>query len=289
METKKFDLFDVVTKKIINQLEQGNIPWKKSWSCGYGAINYVTRRSYEGINLLLLPYEGEYLSFKQVTDAGGYVKQNEKANMVVFWKWLEHENIKDNGEIEIKRTPLLKYYNVFHLSQCAGIESKLPEKQINNPITEAENIVNSYCVRENILIKTVQGSDDCFYSPANDYISLPIISQFDTSEEYYSTLFHECVHSTGHKSRLNRFESLNNAAAHKESYSKEELIAEMGAAFLNNIAGIDNDKLTINNASYIKGWLSTIKNNNNRFVIDAAGKAKTAVKLIVNDTELQNN
>lgn len=286
------DVYQMVTDKIIAELESGRIPWVKSWTGGIGAINYVSREQYKGINTILLPYEGEYLSFKQVQDLKGQVKKGEKAHMIVFWKMYDYETTNQEGELESKRRPMLRYYNVFHLSQTTGIPSKatkvIPQND-NDIILNAQAISDNYLSRENLKLNLISGSDRCYYSPLSDFISMPVLSQFNSSEEFYSTLFHEMIHSTGHKKRLNRFEDERAAAFGDHNYSKEELTAEIGAAFLNSTAGILSEKLFKNNIAYIQGWLKALKSNSNKFIVEAACKAKKAVFYITSDKDNPNN
>ena len=216
-------------------------------------------------------------------DEGYPVKKGEKASMVFFFKFIETADI-DTGEIQT--IPLLKYYSVFHISQCEGMQPRFassaqPQSDLN-PDLKAESIINSYVQRSGVLPKR-EHSSKAFYSPSLDMIVVPEISQYTELSVYYSTAFHEIVHSTGHPSRLNR---INDVAQYgSESYSKEELVAELGASFLVNVAGLETKNQFDNSAAYIQGWLYALKNDK-RFVVSAAGKAEQAVKLILNELTL---
>lgn len=273
-------VYEYVTNKIMEQLNQGIIPWQKPWKSGF-AMNYITRKPYRGINLFLLEKPGEYLTFNQIKSLGGYIKKGAKANMVVFFKVVNKavegaETLESNS----KKYFILRYYKVFHLDDVEGIESKL-EKFDNDPIEAAENVINGYkdCP---VIINDNPGK--AFYRPSDDIINVPPISAYPVREEYYSTLFHECVHSTGHKSRLDRFSNENKEAAFGgEEYSKEELVAEMGAAMLCGVCRIEN--LTIkNSANYIGSWLKRLKEDN-RFLVYAAAQAQKAVDYILGSSE----
>ena len=271
-------VYAYITEKIIQEMEKGVIPWVKNWK-GQKAINFVSRKEYKGINTLLLPFPGEYLTFKQVQEAGGKIIKGEKSHMVVFYKW----DKKENEDGEMVNIPILRYYNVFHISQCEGIKTKLEAfktENENNIIAKAEKIISDYVNKENIKYNILQGSDRAYYNPNNDMVVMPDIKQFDTSESYYSTAFHELVHSTGHEKRLQRFKTSKNQKFGSKDYSKEELVAEIGAAYLNNTVGIDNNNVFKNNVAYIQGWLNALKNDV-RLITIASQQAQKAVNYIL--------
>lgn len=274
-------VYNYVTEKIVKELENGNIPWVKNWK-GQKAINYISRKEYKGINTLLLPFPGEYLTFKQVQELKGNVKKGEKSHMIVFYNWNTKE-ITENNETKTISIPVLRYYNVFHISQCEGITSKCeifkPENE-NNIITEAEKIISEYITREGITINIIMGSDRAYYSPVNDEVVMPDIKQFDSAENYYSTAFHELIHSTGNDKRLKRHNSMKSHKFGSQDYSREELVAEIGAAYLNNTVGIDNNSVFKNNVAYIQGWLQALKDDV-RLITIAAGQAQKAANYIL--------
>ena len=272
------DLYQEITNRIMAQMEEGVIPWHKPWISGK-AISRTTGKPYSLLNQMLLGRPGEYLTFKQCQDAGGKIKKGEKASIVVFWKWIETED-EETGEK--KEVPFLRYYNVFHISQCEGVTAKhaaetaLPDGA--EPIAAAQEIIYDYLDREGVKLSHLEG-DRAFYRPGTDEIVLPICKQFVSTAEYYGTAFHELTHSTSHEKRLNR---LNQAAFFgTEDYSKEELIAEIGAATLVNHCGIETSSSFCNSAAYIQNWLSVLKNDK-RFIVSAAGKAEKAVQFILN-------
>lgn len=269
------DIYSEVTARIMEQMEQGIIPWQKPWIASGKAISRTTGKPYSLLNQMLLGRPGEYLTFKQCSEAGGKIRKGEKASMVVFWKWIEQED-EETGEK--KEIPFLRYYNVFHIDQCEGITARyqahsLPD--VAEPLEAAQQIMDSYLHREGVKLNHQEG-DRAFYRPSTDEIVLPLMSQFHSTAEYYSTAFHEMTHSTGHENRLNR---LNRAAFFgTEDYSKEELVAEIGAAALTNHVGLSG---TIrNSAAYIQSWLKVLKGDK-RFIVSAAGKAEKAVDLIL--------
>ena len=260
------------------------MPWHKPWSgVASGAYNRVSKKPYSLLNQMLLEHDGEYATYKQWSDLGGTVKKGEKSEIVVFWKILQVEEVND-GKVEKKSIPLLKYINVFHVSQVDGVEPKTTKLIEHKPIEEAEKIKKDYVDRENILIKEVV-SDRAFYSPKMDYIQVPCKEQYKDIMEFYSTLFHEMVHSTGHRDRLGRLDCTAKVAGFgSEDYSKEELIAEIGSAFLMNHIGIETSKTFNNSAAYIKSWLEVLRNDN-RFIVSASSKAEKAMKYILGNSE----
>ena len=192
----------------------------------------------------------------------------------------------DHGTIIKKNIPLLRYYNVFHISQGDGVEplSKDELKDIE-PIEEADKILTDYITREGIRLEHVAG-DKAYYSPDFDLIHLPLMEQFKDASEYYSTAFHEATHSTMKESRCNRAEDRKGklVAFGSDEYSKEELVAEIGSANILNMLGIETKKSFRNSAAYIQSWLEVLKNDV-RFIVSASSKAEKAVKYILNESE----
>lgn len=277
------NVYELVTNRIIEQLENNIIPWEKPWSGTIdGAFNRVSKKPYSILNQMLLKYGGEYASFKQWKDLGGHIRKGEKSEMVVFWKMYPIKEKQDDGTEIIKTIPLLKYINVFHISQVDGVEP-LKQKVTHDiePIDKAEKILNDYWNRENITIEHVKG-DKAFYSPMFDKIQLPLFEQFKSSEEYYSTATHESVHSTMKTSRCNRQEDRKGKVVSfgSEEYSKEELVAEVGSAQLMNIVGIETTKSFRNSTAYIQSWLKVLRNDN-KFIVSASSKAEKAVNYIL--------
>ena len=273
------DIYASVTDRIIAQLEQGQIPWQKPWISSGKAISHATGKPYSLLNQMLLQRPGECITFKQCTEAGGHIKKGEKASFVCFWKWIEHED-EETGET--KEVPFLRYYNVFHIDQCEGISAKHTSETAfpdgASTVETAQEIIYDYLGREGVKITHTEGDRAC-YKPYTDEIVLPLRKQFVNTAEYYSTVFHEISHSTGHPSRLNR---LNRAAFFgTEEYSKEELVAEISAAALVNHCGLESSTSLRNNAAYIQNWLKVLKDDK-RFIVNVAGKAEKAVNLILN-------
>ncbi len=278
-------VYQIVTDRIIAQMEAGVIPWLKPWhSTGNRAVSRSTGKPYSFINQLLLPRPGEYATFKQITEAGGKVKKGEKSSTVIFWKQLRTtEQNPESGETEEKLIPVLRYYQVFNLDQCENISPKhyqQPQPTNADPIEEAEAVINGYVSRSGILFHNTQPSNRAFYSPALDSVTVPALSQYDDPAEYYSTTFHELTHSTGHSSRLNRFTTGKAAAFGGTEYSKEELTAELGSCYLMAHCGINSDTTERNSAGYLQGWLKALKNDKS-LIVGAASRAEKAAELIL--------
>lgn len=272
------DVYAEVTARIIEQLEQGIIPWRKPWIASGAAISHSTGKAYSLLNQILLARPGEYATFKQITAEGGRVKKGAKSSMVVFWKWIETEDEDNPGEM--KKIPFLRYYNVFHIDQTEGIKPKFakPLPNVAQPDEASEAIARDYLQRSGIRLIHEEGNR-AFYRPSTDSITLPLLAQFKDTAEYYSTLFHEMTHSTGHSSRLDRLTKV--AAFGSEDYSKEELIAEIGAAALVNHAGLETSSTLTNSAAYIQSWLKALQDDK-RLIVSASGQAEKAVNLILN-------
>jgi len=276
-------VYEIIANAILEKLEQGSIPWHKPWN-GKESMpkNLITKKEYQGINAFLLGCQGYgspyWLTFRQCRELRGIVKKGAKATPVIYWNWLEIE--RDNEPEE--RVPFLRYYAVFNVEQCEGIpEDKVPQVAIDtngiDRLTVCEEIVEAMTDRPVIT----HNRQAAFYSADRDTINMPLFESFETAEEYYSTLFHELVHSTGHEKRLARPGITDLSPFGTPSYSKEELIAEMGAAFLCGFAGIENVTLD-NSAAYIESWLRKLRHDK-KLVIVAAAQAQKAANYILDE------
>ncbi len=259
-------------------------PWRKPWTCQTPA-NLITQKEYRGLNVFTLASQGFasrfWLTFNQAANLGGRIRKGEKSSPVIFWNVGEkQETTTPNGRKETSRTFLLRYYSVFNYSQTEGIDipaSLLQETRTNDPIAACEQIV----ARMPNPPKFEQ-SDKAWYTPSNDVVGMPARGLFHSSEEFYATEFHELGHSTGHPKRLHRENFENPAHFGSESYSKEELIAEMTAAMLCGIAGIEQKTLE-NSAAYLKTWIARLKSDS-RLLVSAASQAQKAADFIQGKT-----
>ena len=277
-------IYKKITDLIIEKLQNGVVPWQKTWKTEYPK-NLVSGLEYRGINIMLLglqDFESNYwLTFKQCKDLGGSVKKDEHSSIVVFWKPIVRisENLDETtADIHF----LLRYYYVFNLGQCIFSEEVLKKRNIvaiNPKLLEAEQVIKEYNNPPEICINnTIQNPR---YLPRLDKIEIQAINNFNSSDDYYASLYHELVHSTGAKQRLARRGITDTIQFGSENYSKEELIAEIGASFLCNISGIQ--KTIDNQASYIENWLQVL-NQDNRMVVIAASQAQKACDLILNNS-----
>lgn len=291
-------VYDIVQKRVLERLEEAiesgeKFEWIKPWKGAGVPMNFVSKKEYKGINLLLLPMGGYYLTMKQVNELGGKVIEGSKAFQVYFWTYVdpkgktitkevtEEAEVVSENEKQAKKIPIFKYYNVFHQSQIEGIEFPTTANEDHELNLNAEEIINYY--NYEVKINVVQGSDRAFYSPLRDMISVPHNSQFVNVNEYYSAVLHEMIHSTGHNSRLNRLAP--NFKFGDDDYSKEELVAEIGSSMLRAYLGIMDDSADNNSIAYLKGWYEAIKNGNANEITYASQQAQKAMNFILEKVE----
>jgi antirestriction protein ArdC len=274
-------VYEIVTDKILAELASGKIPWDMPFTV-QTPRSLVSGKPYRGINTLLLGMAGfsspYWLTYKQATDRGGNVKKGQHGTLIVFWKWNENPTRKADSETDSEesetnsgRAPLLRYYTVFNVEQCEKIEAPAAGAPVPS-IESADAIIAGY---KNA--PTIQTGSQASYLITTDVVTMPAPSAFKQSDEYYSVFFHELTHSTRHSSRLNRGTGTPNRFG-SEEYSKEELVAEMGAAMLLGTCGIQS---TIRrNAGYIQNWIQVLKNDT-RMVVLAAAQAQKAADWIL--------
>lgn len=273
---------EIITKKILDQLEQGVVPWHKPWACSFPK-NLVSKKEYRGINAVLLSMEGRsspwWLTYKQCSTLGGNVKKGTTGAIVCYFKSLEY--LDENSKDGLKTVPLLRFYKVFNTDDCEGIESKIPPtiSRIITPIEECEKVVEGYTDRPPVHL-----SDHAAYAPRTDTVFMPDMKTFESSEAYYQVLFHEFVHSTGNPKRANRdgFDRDLLPRFGSPDYSKEELIAEIGSVFLYSRVGLESP--FENSVAYIHGWVKKLKEEPS-LVISAASKAQKAFEYVLKISE----
>lgn len=266
-------LYEKITNRIIEKLEEGTSVFQTPFVNGV-AKNHLSGKAYRGINQVLLD-GGEYATFKQIRDAGGKVKKGATSETIIFWKMVEAEDEESGETIKI---PMAKQYNVFKIGKdTEGITPKDESgKYEHEPIEEAEKIINEF---EN-KPRFTHESGGAHYIPAIDVLNVPPKSDFKEIHRYYSTLFHELVHSTGAKDRLNRPGVAKLDRFGSKQYSKEELVAELGAAMLCGVTGIENHTID-QSASYIQSWIKVLRNDHS-LIITASQQAQKAVDYIQN-------
>lgn len=290
MEESRMSVNQLVANRFVQVLSQGKIPWEKPWvsldGVRCGAWSHKDGIPYSLLNQMILDEPGEYITFRQCAAEGGKVKKGAKAQQIFFFKRTEIEvKNPDTGIVEKKFFPVLRYYNVFKVSDCEGIEtnfepdlSPLSDKKEPQKCKAAEAVLKDYVARTGLSVKNI-AQNSAYYSPKNDEVVLPLKKQFDKKAEYYSTLFHELTHSTGHPSRLNRFKDSPLVHSKKEQYSLEELVAEIGASYALYNLGIETKSSIRNNQAYIQGWANAISAEP-RMVVNAASRASKAVDMI---------
>ncbi len=287
-------VYEMITDAIIASLEKGVVPWFQPWVNVNGDMpsNFFSKTPYRGANVMTLAITGLaknyptnfYGTFAQIQKAGGQVRKGEKAAPVVFWKFFKEDTegaqegeTKSHGD---KRPPMLRYYSVFNIAQADfAFPLQMPEPPTApgtfQILDNAETIARDYFARPGAP-KLEHGTDRASYSPMKDRVAMPSPEQFFKADGYYSTLFHEMTHSTGHKSRLNR---RIEGAPGSLDYSKEELVAELGAAFLRARAGIRTVQEDEQSAAYIASWLKVLRHDK-KLVVFAAAQAQKAADFI---------
>jgi antirestriction protein ArdC len=269
------DLYQTVTDRLIAQLETGTLPWARGWSAGTSLpMNAISNRPYSGINVLLFWLSANkgytsprYLTFKQASEAGGHVRKGEHGERIYYFKQL---SIRDKATDEERTIPMLREYTVFNVAQCDGLPPHIvlgPGDHKANPDTR-ETLADTFIQATGADFR--EGAGRPCYVPSQDFITVPTFADFHSKPEYYCAAFHELIHWTGHKSRLDR--DLKSRFAEAE-YAAEELVAELGAAFLCAEFGFDNSH--DNSAAYLASWLKVLKSDK-RAIFTAASKAQQA-------------
>jgi antirestriction protein ArdC len=282
-EESRVNLYDEVTQRIVAELEAGRLPWVQPWGMTGGIgpglpRNALTARPYSGVNILILwgaviengwPSQS-WLTFRQAQEAGGCVRKGERGQCVVYADRFTPEAERQRAERDggdAKAVPFLKRFTVFNVAQCEGLReglasdpAPLPEREV---VPLAEEVIAASGVDFRI------GGDKAFYVPSLDYVQVPPQPAFFEQVNYYRTCLHELTHATGHAKRLGR--DLANAFGSKD-YAREELVAEMGSAFLCAALGISP---TVRHADYIGAWLEVLRDDN-RAIFRAASAASKA-------------
>ena len=269
--------YERITERIVTLLEQGTVPWHKPWQVKTGLPrNLVSKKPYRGINpflLLAMGYESpHWLTFRQAIQLGGSVKKGEKACPVVFWKQMQITD-KESGELE--KIPLLRLYSVFNVAQCEGLKNIPAEDTSSFVATEAAEIVAKMPQPPKIN----HGMSHAYYTPVNDMVGMPERKRFETEDSYHATLFHELVHSTGSEKRLKRVSIMERNGYDTDPYCKEELVAELGSAFLCGQAGIV-ERTIDSSAAYLEGWLKQLREDKT-IIVYAAAQAQKAADFIL--------
>jgi antirestriction protein ArdC len=276
-------VYEIITEQVIKQLESGVAPWRKPWRT-LPPANLISKKPYRGINVFLLALAGygsqHWLTYRQAQALGGNVRKGEHGTKIVFWKFDKYETETADGETEERKSALLRYYTVFNLEQTEGLRALLALPPAF-PIESADAIVKG--MRNP---PAFEQDAQAAYIPSRDTLTMPSRTAFESQAEYYSTLFHELTHSTGHAKRLARegFDSPQKFGS--ESYSREELIAEMGSAMLCGVAGIEQATIS-NSAAYLDSWIRRLKADS-RLVVSAASAAQKAADYIRGESAIDS-
>lgn len=288
--TNKKNTYEMITEEVIAAMEAatGNfeLPWNKS-ACSGLPVNGSTKKEYKGINIVMLWISAasngftsnEWFTFKQAKDLKGQVRKGEKGTRVVFWKFLEKET-EESSENEDSKTnkstvPVCRYFTVFNRDQIDG----LPEVETSE-ITEVERNMNIEMFIRGTGARIVEGPINASYNPAQDFVKIPSIHLFTSPEAYYSTLFHELGHWTGHSTRLDRDLS---GRFGDTSYAMEELIAEMTSAFL--CAEFQTPNF-LQHGEYLANWIQVLKDDKYA-IFTAAREATKAAQFLKESTETE--
>ena len=288
------NVYQIVTDRIVEQIEDAikngtNLPWQKPWSALEAPRNYVSQKTYRGVNLFLLDMGHTYLSWSQICDLQKHnreikLKKGSKSKIVVFFSFKTHQKdvVNENGHIEQKEVsiPFLRYYNVYDSNDVENLPPLTTEQKTYSHITlrDAETVLENYIEREDSLNLIYNDGEGAWYSPCTDTISLPRKELFSSYEKFFATAMHECAHSTGAKKRLNR---LKGSRFGDEAYSLEELTADMTQNFIFAELGINSSEVYDNSIAYMKGWLSALKNNV-QMIVSASSRAEKATNYILN-------
>jgi len=290
------DAYEEITAKVLAALNEGTVMWHKPWHTTGDSfpVNIDSNRRYRGINVFLLDFTAMQMgygsprwgTYRQIAARGGQVRKGEKGTEVVFWKILKKEQEIDGEKQEVK-IPMLRFYTVFNEDQADWDPENdrrrpVAERVERDPVEAAEEILAEYLATGPDVR---HGGDRAFYRPGGDFIMLPHIGDFDSVEAYHSTKFHEVTHSTGHTKRLAREGIADGTfgAFGDPVYSKEELVAEMGAAMLCGIAGIDQAATIPETAAYLAHWRDALQGDN-KLIVQAAAQAQKAVDLVLGTT-----
>lgn len=283
------NVYEIITERFMEQLHNGIIPWEKPWvsinGARVGGWSHTTGTPYSLINQMMLPSQGEYITYKQINQEGGKLKKGSKGYPICFWKSYQTTQRDNETNLDEEITvPVLRYYIVFRVEDCEGIsynyskeeDDALKNRKAPQKIKSAETLAKAYLKSSGVQFEQVEG-DSAYYTPAYDKVVLPLKKQFDTAPDYYSTLFHEFTHSTGHRDRLNRLGNMQSTRG--KDYSLEELVAEIGSCAILYNLGIETHDTVKNSNAYLQSWLAALSNDS-RMIVKAASRAQKAVRYI---------
>ena len=267
MKEKKSTTEQIVDKMLESIETTNKLPWNAGWVTGGLPVNLTTGKRYNGVNILMLWSRGFnkplFATYKQIGEKGGQVKKGEKGTPIIYYNFVDRlETNEKTGDEEVKQIPFAKLSYVFNISQTDGIV----EMEVTGEHKDAETFISKLPAR------IIHGYDPC-YALNSDEVRIPLRGDVESEERYYSILFHELIHWTGAKGRMNREMSRK-----IEEYSFEELVAEIGSAFL--MAEFGLKPCDEQNAAYVKGWASRI-NSDKSMILKAASQASKAMEFLL--------
>ena len=287
VKKQPMDVYKEVTRRIVMQLSQGDIPWRKPWNAPFkeDIINYKSRKAYNGINRLILSQPGEYMTFNQCKEAGGHIARGTKGHLIVKYGFFVPKEYKDKAE-QLKRegkdishleVPYLKHDWVYHISQTEGVKSlvnKTETKAALNPVDLADYILKEFCNSHGIIVNASH-VDECYYDKDNKSIIIPNKNQFITEEEWYNCVFTCMVQATMSESR-----TTNETESTKVNQIKQELVVEMGASMILNAVGLTRQEASENTQAKCVEWIAQM-NRDARLLISASSQAEKIAREIV--------
>ena len=283
----KYDVYEEVTNQIIAALEQGVKPWECPWQTNAAALPLrVTGDSYRGINYVLLSLKAwaegyrnpVWMTFKQAKDLGGMVRKGEKSSLVVKYGTFEAKEDGQEGEAEAKTRGYLKAYRVFNVQQIDGLEDQFPtpeetEPLATRPIEQLSHVAAAMI--ESMVVGYAEGGDRACYIPSKDQVHMPELPKFKAAELFYSTLFHELSHATGHADRCDRTKEKGGSKFGNAIYAMEELVAEISAAMMGAQLGFQPGHIE-DSAAYVQSWLKVLRDDKRAIVRAAAAAQRSA-------------
>jgi antirestriction protein ArdC len=293
--TNNTKVYEIVTNNILDALDKGVAPWRIPWKKKAGGNlprSMSTRKPYRGVNVLLLGLQSMAMgyqsswwgTYKHISELGGQVRKDEHGTLIIFWTSVtKKDKLDKNGKPE--RFFMLRYYKVFNAEQADGLPEWFYAPQATDEVAidpseaqaAAEALVQTYLAANPSLTFTHDNPAKAYYNPLTDLVNVPSISEHYVADEYYSTTFHEFAHSTGHESRLARPNMGQPHVFGDEEYSKEELVAELAASFLQGTVGIEST--VESSAAYLQHWAKVLRGDA-KLIVQAAAQAQRAADYV---------
>lgn len=278
-------IYESITQSIVERLKEGVRPWHQPWKSGSTTLPLRSNGiPYQGINVLILWMQSaqmgytssKWMTFKQAQELGGSVKKGERGTHIFYSNTVEKTTTDEEGNEELHKQSFLRSYSVFNVAQIQGLPAEFYGVPATGGLSPKERIASLEAFAKSTDAQIEEGGDRACYFPSLDKINMPPFASFETPESYYATLCHELVHWTGHPSRLNRELSSKNKI---EAYAFEELVAELGSAFLASILGI-TPGVSESHVDYLGSWIALLEGNHS-LIFKAASLAQRAVEFLL--------